>query len=307
MTQPAKSTRTIGKRILFVLLPVLVIGLLLLVAIPFVYGSNFLRDLTTAGCGGGDDPAAYDLPFEEISFPSSAFKTQINGYFIPGDNGVTLIVPPAYTSARGSLMHEIAILHKHGYSALSFESRSCMGHVISLGYAEVNEVGDALDYLATRPDVDMEKIGIHGFSSAGATTLMAGARYPNLRAVLAEGGYHDFSASVHDTVQAQGWSFLGRFYELGAHVSYRMVTGYDMSVLSPISVIGQIAPRPILLIYGTNEPSLPGAHLELAAAGNNAQLWEVPGATHGSYWYTAPEEFEQRVIAFYDSAFGITH
>jgi uncharacterized protein len=283
-----------------------VIGIILMVGIPFVYGLNFIRDLTTGSCSGDGDPAAYDLPFEEVSFQSSEFNMPIRAYFIPGDNGATLIVPPGTTGGRGGWLHEIAVLNRNGYSALSYESRNCMGHPISLGYAEVTEVGDALDYLATRPDVNMEKVGVHGFSAAGAMAIMAGARYPAISAVLAEGGYHDFGESLHDTVQAQGWSFLGAFYELGARFGYRYTTGYDVSVLSPVSVIGQIAPRPILLIYGTNEPSLPGAHLELAAAGDNAELWEVTGATHGSYWYTAPEEFEERVIAFYDRAFDIS-
>jgi pimeloyl-ACP methyl ester carboxylesterase len=89
------------------------------------------------------------------------------------------------------------------------------------------------------------------------------------------------------------------------HIGYRLMTGYDLSVLSPVSVIDEIAPRPILLIYGTAEPSLPGARLQLAAAGENAQLWEVPGAGHGGYMDVAPAEFERRVIAFYNSAFGI--
>ena len=304
MSQPVSHARTVRQRVLFVLRTATVIGAGLVILIPFAVGYLFILGLTTGGCSGGGDPAAYNLPFEDVSFPSSQFKMPIKAYFIPGDNGVTVIVPPAHTNGRGSWLHEIAVLHRHGYSALTYESRSGMGHRVSLGYAEVTEVGDALDYLATRPDVDMKKIGIHGFSSAGATAIMAGARYPTLRAVLAEGGYHDFGEAVHDTSQVQGWSFLGTFYELGTRVGYRLTTGYDLSVLSPVSVIGQIAPRPILLIYGTAEPGLPGAYLELAAAGANAQLWAVPGATHGSYWYTAPEEFERRVIAFYDDAFN---
>jgi len=304
MPQPSLPTRTIRQRVLFVLKPVVTVTAVLLVVFPFALGVIFIRVLTTGGCGGDGDPAAFDLPFEEITFLSSQFDTPIRGFFIPGDNGVTIILPPAFTSGRGGWLHEIAVLHQYGYSVLSYESRSCMGQYVSLGYAEVTEVGDALNYLATRPDVDMEKVGIHGFSSAGATSIMAAARYPVLRAVLAEGGYHDFGEQLHDNVQAQ-WPGLGMLYEFGVRVGYRLTMGYDLSVLSPISVIGQITPRPILLIYGTAEPALPGARLQLAAAGANAQLWEVPGATHGSYWYTAPEEFERRVIAFYDSAFDI--
>ncbi|MEO8610184.1 MAG: prolyl oligopeptidase family serine peptidase [Chloroflexota bacterium] len=304
-SSPPNSTRTIRQRVLFVLRPVVIIGVLVAFLVPFVAGIIFIRALTTGGCGGADDPAAYNMPFEDVSFPSSEFKTDIKAFFIPGDNGVTLIIPPGYTSGRGNLLHELVLLHKHGYGALTYESRACMGHYISLGYAEVTEVGDALDYLATRSDVDMDKLAIHGFSSAGATTLMAAARYPQLRAVVAEGGYHDFGDALRDTSQGQQWAFLGLFYEFGVRVGYRWTTGYDLSVLSPISTIGEIAPRPILLIYGTAEPSLRGGRLELAAAGDNAQLWEVPGATHGSYSWTAPEAFEQRVVDFYDKAFDL--
>jgi uncharacterized protein len=75
-----------------------------------------------------------------------------------------------------------------------------------------------------------------------------------------------------------------------------------MSVLSPIRAIGQIAPRPILLIYGTDEPGLAGGRLQQAAAGSNAELWEVPGAGHGDYLAVAPGEYTQRVIAFMTNA-----
>ncbi len=299
-----KPARSLRQRVVFVLRPVIIISLMLIVVGPFVLGVIFIRALTTGGCGGDGDPASVNLAYEDISFPSSEFKTQIRGYFIPGDNGVTLIFPPTGSNGRGAWLQEIKVVQQHGYSVLSYESRSCMGQNLSLGYAEVTEVGDALDYLATRADVDMDKIGIHGFSTSGATAIMAGARYPTLKAILAEGGYHDFSEQLSDNVEAQ-WPGLGILYEWGVHVGYRLTTGYDLSVLSPVSTIGQIAPRPVLLIYGTNEPSFEGAHLQLAAAGANTELWEVQGATHGSYWYTAPEEYEQRVTAFYDGPFNI--
>ena len=150
----------------------------------------------------------------------------------------------------------------------------------------------------------MTKIGIHGFSVGGAIATMAGARYPALAAISAEGGYHDFGDQLSDNVAAQ-WPGLGFLYEWGVRVGYRLTTGYDLAVLSPITAIRQTAPRPVLLIYGTAEPSLPGARLQLAAAKGNVQLWEVPGATHGSYLADAPEEYERRLIAFYDSAFDI--
>jgi hypothetical protein len=124
-----------------------------------------------------------------------------------------------------------------------------------------------------------------------------------VRAVVAEGGYHDFAEELDDNSTPMG--VIGGLFRLGAQVGYRITTGDDMSVLSPISAIPQIAPRPILLVYGTNEPSLYGARLQQAAAGDNATLWEVPGAIHGSYLADAPEDYERIVIGFMDDAIGV--
>jgi uncharacterized protein len=303
LNNPSRPKRTLRQRLLFVALPVLIATVLLVIGIPMALGAMFMRGITGGGCGGVTSPDEYDLPFEEVLFYASAIDLDLHGFFIPGDNGVTLLVPPTGNAGNGNLMHEIAVLNRQGYTVMTWEARSCEGFPYhSLGYAEADDVRSALDYLAARGAVDAVRVGIHGFSTAGATAIIAGARYPELRTVLAEGNYHDFPEHLSNSLG--GW--YGAFYLLGARITYRLNTGLEMSNLSPVSVIGQIAPRPIMLIYGQFESALYGGHLELAAAGPNAQLWEVPGAQHGNYWHVAPEEFERRVIAFYNTAWGLT-
>jgi fermentation-respiration switch protein FrsA (DUF1100 family) len=177
-----------------------------------------------------------------------------------------------------------------------------------LGYNEVDDVAAALAYLHTRPEIDPERIGIHGFSSAGATAIMATARLPGLKAVVAEGGYGDFiENALGTTTRNQGWA--GYYFEGGYrwtfHLIYPLVIGFDLDRLSPVSVIDQIAPRPILLIYGSQEVSLSGAYKQKAAAGNNATLWVVEGAGHGTYLNVAPEEYEARLIGFFEEGLQV--
>ncbi|MBI1877298.1 MAG: dienelactone hydrolase family protein, partial [Chloroflexi bacterium] len=186
-------------------------------------------------------------------------------------------------------------------------SRRCAGMGgLSLGYREVDEVADALDYLQIRPEVDPERIGVYGFSSAGATAIMAAARLPQLKAVVAEGGYGDFAEETLTLVAVP--RSLGDYFQIEYFWSirqfYALLTGLDINLLSPEDVIGQISPRPILLIYGSKEVSLAGAHRQQAAAGKNADLWVVEGAGHGNYFDVASKEYETRLTTFFDQSLG---
>lgn len=273
--------------------------LLMLVAMPAIFGALGMWSLTHTPCADtGLTPANYGREYEDVTISSGEAGGAHRGFYIPSRNGAHVIFPPAFGGGRDGRLAEANVLIERGYGVLTFESRSCMGRVNTLGYREVDDVAGALDWLLARPDVDAARIGVHGFSSAGATAIMAAARRPELRAVVAEGGYHDLGRGSI----GEGGNIVETIARITAKMTYRLATGVDVSAVSPVSVIGQIAPRPILLIYGTDEVSLPGAREQLAAAGGNAQLWEVPRAWHGGYLAVAPAEYAQRVVAFFDAA-----
>ncbi len=296
-----KSPRSLRQRITFVVRVLLIATIALIILIPLLLGYLFMLLLTAPSCGSEAEPP---FAYEDVSFPSSEFDNQlISAYFIPADqpNGATVIVLPTGGRGRGDRMDEIAVYHAGGFAVLSYASRICVGGVTNtLGYREAQQVGDALAYLDTRADVDQNRIGIHGFSAGGAAAIMATAQFPQISAVVAEGGYHDFAAEIDQSALPISW--LEPLFRFGARASYRISTGLDLSVLRPINVIAQIAPRPILLIYGTAEPGLAGARLQRQQAGSNAELWEVPGAIHGRYLASAPDEYRRRVIAFMSQA-----
>jgi dienelactone hydrolase len=274
----------------------------LLLALPVGLGFAAIAGVMRSPCGADTDPATLGLVYERVSLPASALGRNMRSYFFPGTNGATVIIPPALSSSASGQLAEVALFQQNGYSVLTYESRPCMGLPHSLGYNEVAEVGDALAYLSTRPDVDPQRVAIHGFSSGGATAIMAAARFPQIAAVIAMGGYADFDHYLDEQI-AGLW--YGPLFRLGADAAYWLTVGQPMTLLSPLAAASEIAPRPLLLIYGSNEPSLAGGREQLAAAGDTAQWWEVPGATHGSYIYTAPDEFAARTIAFLDAALGV--
>jgi fermentation-respiration switch protein FrsA (DUF1100 family) len=285
--------------------------LIAVIGLPMLSGAVGMWALTHPVCGGnGPSPGEYRLAYREISIPASSGGTY-RGYFIPGSKEGTIIVPPAYNGGRGGMLYEAALLAQDGYNVLLFESRICAGKgVISLGYSEVDDVGDVLAYLRQNNDnirVNMTKLALHGFSSAGATSLMAAARFPEIATVLAEGGYHNAEAQMG--IDRPNSIMVG-LISLGARIAYRLGTGLDSSVLSPLDAIRHIPPRPVFLVYGSREVSLNGGKEELAAAQTGEvnparppRLWIVPDATHGSYTYTVGiDEYKRWVLPFYACA-----
>jgi dienelactone hydrolase len=299
---PTTAQPGLGQRLWRIVRLFAVVLVFLLVFIPFALGLVTTWALTRTFCDPGVTPDQVGMPdYERVAF-EAGLNRPLQAYFVRGSNGATIIIPPALGTGAGNWRPEYIAMQRAGYNLLNIESRNCQGLPNTLGYAEADDVGAALAYLATRPDVDMNRIGIHGFSAAGAASLMAAARYPELKAVIATGGYHNFS----DTLDAEtGGTWYGALYSTGARLGYWLSTGQMLTVLNPIATIHQIAPRPILLVYGTHEPSLPGARLQQTAAGPNADLWVVEGASHGMYWAVAAQAFEQRMIAFLDTALGI--
>lgn len=302
--QVALKHREIDRAYFFRLIGFFVVTLTVaLLSLPALLGFLFTLGLLYAPCGSTAlTPGDYGHSWENITIEATAGGS-FRGYFVPGTNGATVIMPPPFAGGRGSRLQEVDLLVEHGYNVFTYESRRCAGMgPLSLGYNEVDEVADALAYLLTRPDVNPDRIGIHGFSSAGATAVMAAARLPALRAVVAEGGYGDFA---EETLPGRnGWGALAYFetvHSSSIKLAYRLITGLDINHLSPRDVIDQIAPRPILLIYGSREVSLVGGRNQLAAAGDNVSLWIVEGASHGNYLDIAPEEYETQLVGFFNT------
>lgn len=303
-----RPPRTIRQRILFVVRMLIVATVGLVLTIPTALGAMFISAFTLSGwCGDGFPP---DVPHEDVRFLGTEAGTDyIPAYFVPSPanmDGATVIVLPT-GSARGDRAFEWMAYYNAGYHILTFTGRNCLTSVNSLGYLEHFQVGDALAYLRTRDEVNMERIGAHGFSQAGAAAILAAAHYPEIRAVVAEGGYADFSDEIAHNSDATRLGILSPLFQLGGRIAYRARVGMDMSTLSPLSVIHTIPPRRILLIYGTDEPGLRGARQQLEAAnrdgGSSAELWEVPNAGHGGYiGAVSADEYAQRVVTFMDAA-----
>jgi uncharacterized protein len=85
------------------------------------------------------------------------------------------------------------VLNEFGYVTLRFDMRGCgrsegeFGLVICL--EQVEDLGNALDFLASHPAVDPDRIGVIGSSFGGAVGVYAAGTNPRIAAVISNGGW----------------------------------------------------------------------------------------------------------------------
>jgi hypothetical protein len=78
-----------------------------------------------------------------------------------------------------------------------------------------------------------------------------------------------------------------------------------------IDILDQISPRPLMLVGGGQSHPIMGSEGETMIpryayyAGSNAQTWVIPEAVHCDGPSHRPDEYADRMIQFFDTAFGI--
>jgi uncharacterized protein len=141
------------------------------------------------------------------------------------------------------------------------------------------------------------QVGVLGFSVGGITAIRGAARLPEIEAAVAMGGYSNLEDQVLAT-PAGIFSTRWMIQRL-VLVLFQLQTGAAPGQISPISDLPSIAPRPILLIFGADELARAQGQAQFDAARDPKELWVMPGVGHGGYAQAFPDEFEQRVTAFF--------
>jgi dipeptidyl aminopeptidase/acylaminoacyl peptidase len=267
-------------------------------------GAIYAHVLTHPGCGDtGTTPA--DVGIEGVQDVS--YRTHdgmiLRAWYLAPQNDVVIILLPGLGGGRDGMLREGTILARHDYGLLMTETRSCAhpeGQT-TLGYYEAEDLQEAVTWVLDQPGV--KHVGVLGYSLGGITATMGAAADERLEAVVAEGGFYDLAADV--TNEGGTNSLWERIMFQAILVCFRLETGVNARDVSPISVIDRISPRPLLLIYGELETDETRPWEQLERAGEPKDLWIVPGAWHGGYLDVATEEWEQRVVAFFDEAFAL--
>jgi uncharacterized protein len=256
---------------------------------------------------GSTDPLHdFGIPFESVEFPAIDHET-LRGWYVPGTTGVTAAVITVHGGGtdRRSFLDMVPALHGAGYPVLLFDNREHgvsdgRGLGMSLGMRESEDVSSAVDYMTAR---GFARFGVLGSSQGGTSVIVAAARDRRITTVIAQSTGTNL-ADMMSANPALRWLPRAAINLIVAHFYYRR--GADWPTIRsggvwPIDVIGQISPRPILIIHGEFDEMAPLALAKevYAAAGEPKQFWEVEGAAHRGLREHAGDAYAKRIVDFY--------
>jgi pimeloyl-ACP methyl ester carboxylesterase len=241
---------------------------------------------------------------EAVAFPASDGVT-IRGwvYRAADPRGFIVYGPGRGRGLNGFDFRYVPLFNRNGYSLLMFDGRGqgASDGIASMGALEWRDFLGAAAFLNAR---GVERMGFCGPSQGASAAIKAAARCPAAVAVVAECPYASWEDTVYRALGAYGHvpEVLARPSSWIMARMLQALLGFDAAVADPLAVIGRIAPRAILLIYGPLDPYIPASDIQrlFDAAGEPRELWTVDGAGHTEALTLCPEEYERRVIAFFD-------
>jgi uncharacterized protein len=125
--------------------------------------------------------------------------------------------------------------------------------------------------------------------------LEAAARRDEIEAVVADSAF----TSAEEVLN---WIVTDDIFLPFIRIFFGMEIGLAMDRLRPVDRISELSPRAVMIVHGQADSVIPvsAAQRLYAAAGEPRVLWTEAGVDHAGMLSAHPEEYEQRVVGFFD-------
>lgn len=266
-----------------------------------------------------DDASAYFMPdYSRVSFPSRDENITIAGWYVPTtespETAPAVILVHGLGSCRqaASVLLPAGMLHRNGFNVLMIDMRDHGDSTIedgryAAGTEEYQDVLGGWDWLIAVNNIPAERIGLLGVSLGGGTVLIAAGEEPRVAAVWEDSSFANIADAIDAEVQRNGYP---QFLTSGGLLMGRLMSGDDITSMSPLEGVEKIGTRPLYITHGTADTRLSVQYAyDLAAAananGNPVEPWIVEGMDHVQAMFNFPEDYETRLIAFFTEHLGV--
>jgi len=234
------------------------------------------------------------------SFPVAGGGTR-DGLFFPGLRGApTVIVCHGYGAQRGDVLTLVTALQEHQFNVFLFDftGHGTVPGITTLGYRETGELRSAMQYLATRDDVDPRHFGLWGTDMGGYAVLEVASTDKRVAAFAVEDPYSDPRDMVRIQVKNSGLQaipYVMRFVDFG----FRMYN-YPLRNEPPVANrLAATAGIPKLFILADDRPVLADQGLQLFMRSPDPKRMLRVKSTYRDLSDDDRKAYENQVISFF--------
>jgi dipeptidyl aminopeptidase/acylaminoacyl peptidase len=234
----------------------------------------------------------------------------LKGWFLTprSSNGNAVILLHGVSDNRLGMYGYGKWLLEHNYAVLLPDARAhgLSGGLATYGLKEPDDIHRWTDWL----EGTYHPRCVYGLGeSMGAAQLLQSlAKESRFCAIVAESPFATFREVAYARFGREfhtgpwiGSTFFRPTVDMG-FLYVRLMYGLTMEDASPKQAVSETR-TPILLIHGLRDRNIPPFHSDEIHARNptGVVIWKVPGAIHTGAHRVAPEEFERRVLGWFES------
>jgi dipeptidyl aminopeptidase/acylaminoacyl peptidase len=252
----------------------------------------------------------YHAGLQDISLQAADGVTLRAWYVRPQQfNGSAVILLHGITDNREGVAGYGKIFLDHGYAILLPDARrhgESGGEIATYGVKESDDIHRWVDWLYARDLVPSQCVYGFGESYGAALMLQSLAVETRFCAVAVESAFSTAREMSYERISRplhlKPWfgRTLGLPVIASAVIYARLRYGIDLLQPSPLEAV-EHSQVPVLLIHGDQDRNISPRHAVILAkaAPNHVQLWLVPGAGHTMAWAVAHQEFETRLLEWF--------
>lgn len=232
----------------------------------------------------------------------SAGGSQRDGWFFPGrKTAPTIVLCPGYESSRGELLTLASSLQDQQFNVLLFDfsAQGENGGRSTLGFQEVGELRAAMDAVAKRGDVDVDRFGLWGANMGAYVALAEAINDHRVRAIVADSPYPHPNDMVATQVSRSGLGNMP-FVTRVSETIFDWVNEPYRNTRPLTAQIGKLSGVAQLYLESSDDPRLVASTSALFRI--SAPPHELVDLPHGNYAGMGDEEkrtYENRIVSFF--------
>lgn len=252
----------------------------------------------------------YHAELQEVSIQAADGVTLRGWYVHPEDfNGSAVVLLHGITDNREGVAGYAMLFLDRGYAVLLPDARrhgESGGELATYGLKESDDIHRWISWLYARDLAPSQCVYGFGESYGAALMLQSLAVEPRYCAVAVESPFSTAREMSYERVSGplhlKPWfgRTLGRPAIASAALCARLRYGVDLLGPNPLDAV-EYSSVPVLLIHGEADRSISPRHsiILAKAAPDHVQLWLVQNAGHTMAWSAAHQEFEARVVGWF--------